>query len=211
MTDITRRIYTGMQVWPGDTPFSYELVSQISKGESVNVGKISSTTHLGTHLDAPWHYIDDGGKLETVPLSVLVGLCQMVDARGQEVLTAEFLQTVQLAERTLFYTGQPNDWQTFPQTFMHVLPEAAEYMASQGVALYGTDCPSVDTLNSKDLPGHKAFARAGIYILEGLALEGVPPGGYKLIALPMRMEGTDGSPVRAVLLQERREGWFGGI
>lgn len=204
MIDITRRIFPGLVVWPGDTPFSYQLVSQISKGDSVNVGKISSTTHLGTHLDAPWHYLDDGGKLDTVPLSALIGPCRVIDARGQSTLTTEFLQTVQLADRILVFTGQPNDWQTFPQTFMHVLPEAAAYMASQGVRLYGTDCPSVDTLNSKDLPGHKAFARAGVYILEGLALDGVPASDYELIALPLRIEGADASPVRAVLRQRRK-------
>lgn len=199
MTDITRRIYPGVPVWPGDTPFSYELVSQIANGDSVNVGKISGTTHLGTHLDAPWHYVEGGGKLETVPLSVLVGPCRVVDAKGQETLTAAFLRTVDLAERTLFYTGQPNDWPTFPHTFMHVLPEAAEYMAAQGVKLYGTDCPSVDPLTSKELPGHKAFARYGIYIVEGLALEGVVPGSYELICLPLRLEGAEASPVRAIL------------
>lgn len=199
MIDITRPIYPGVPVWPGDTPFSYQLVSQISGGDSVNVGKISGTVHLGTHLDAPWHYIDDGGKLETVPLPVLIGPCRVVDARGQIALTAEFLKTVQLAERTLFFTGQPNRWETFPLEYMHVLPESAAYMASQGVRLYGTDCPSVDTLNSKDLPGHKAFARAGVYIVEGLALQDVAPGDYELICLPLRLEGADGSPVRAML------------
>jgi arylformamidase len=123
----------------------------------------------------------------------------VVDARGQEALTADFLKTIQLAERTLFYTGQPSIWPSFPHTFMHVLPEAAAYMAAQGVRLYGTDAPSVDPLTSKDLPAHKAFAQAGVYILEGLALEGVAPGSYELICLPLRLEGTDAAPVRAVL------------
>jgi arylformamidase len=199
MIDITRRIYPGVPVWPGDTPYSYQLVWQISSGDSVNVGKISTTTHLGTHLDAPWHFLVDGARLDTVPLSALIGPCRVVDARGQNILTPEFLQTVRLAERTLLFTGQPNHWHTFPHTFMQVLPEAAAYMAGQGVRLYGTDCPSVDDLNSKDLPGHKAFARAGVHILEGLALDGVPAGEYELIALPLRIEGADASPVRAVL------------
>jgi len=199
MIDITRPIYPGVPVWPEDTPFSYELVSQMRNGYSVNVGKLTTTTHLGTHLDAPWHYVDDGGKLETVPLPALIGPCRVVDAGGQEALTTEFLKTVHLAERTLFYTGQPNAWARFPEVFMHVLPDATAYMAAQGVKLYGTDCPSVDPLRSKDLPGHKAFARAGIYILEGLALDGVVPGDYELICLPLRLEGADGSPVRAIL------------
>lgn len=199
MIDISRPILPGVPVWPGDTPFSYELVARIADGDSVNVGRITTTTHLGTHLDAPWHYVGDGGKLESVPLEVLIGPCRVVDARGQGPLTVEFLQTIQLAERTLFYSGQPNHWETFPLEFMHVLPEAAAYMAAQGVRLYGTDAPSVDPLTSKDLPAHKAFAQAGVYIVEGLALEGVAPGEYELICLPLRLEGTDAAPVRAVL------------
>lgn len=199
MIDITRPIYPGLPVWPGDTPYSYELVSRITEGKSVNVGRLTTTTHLGTHLDAPWHYVDDGGKLESVPLEVLVGPCRVVDARGQSALSVDFLQGVELAERILFYTGQPNTWSSFPHAFMHVLPEAVQYMAARGVRLYGTDGPSVDPLTSTDLPAHKAFAQAGLYILEGLALEGVTPGEYELIALPLRLEGADAAPVRAVL------------
>lgn len=82
---------------------------------------------------------------------------------------------------------------------MHVLPEAVQYMAAQDVRLYGTDGPSVDLLTCKGLPAHKSFARAGLYILEGLALEGVAPGEYELIALPLRLEGADTAPVGAVL------------
>lgn len=200
MIDITRNLYPGHPVWPGDTPFSYELVSRISQGDSVNVGKLTTTTHLGTHLDAPWHYVDDGEKLESVSLSVLLGPCRVVDARGQAELGVDFLQTLgPLAERTLFYTGQPATWQSFPQTYMHVHPAAVEYMAAQGVRLYGTDCPSVDPLTSKELPAHKTFARTGIYIIEGLALEGVEPGHYELIALPLPIQGAEASPIRAVL------------
>lgn len=199
LIDITRRIYPGVPVWPGDTPYRFELTAQISQGDSVNVGKIATTTHLGTHLDAPWHYVEAGGRLESVPLWVLVGPCRVVDARGQQALSVAFLQTVELAERTLFYTGQPNDWDAFPQKFTHVEPEVAVYLASRGVRLYGTDCPSVDPLTSKDLPAHKAFAGAGVYILEGLALDGVAVGAYELIALPLRLEGTDAAPVRAIL------------
>jgi len=199
MIDITRPIYPGVPVWPGDTPYCYELVSRIADGSSVNVGKLTTTTHLGTHLDAPWHYLDDGGKLETVPLEVLIGPCRVVDARGEAALTVDFLKTVRLAERTLFYTGQPNRWEAFPLEYTHVLPEAALYMASRGVRLYGTDAPSVDPLTSKDLPAHKAFAQAGVHIVEGLALEGVAAGEYELICLPLKLEGTDAAPVRAIL------------
>lgn len=199
MFDITRKLYSGHPVWPGDTPFSFELTWKMSEGSSVNVGKIISTTHLGTHLDAPWHYDAEGGRLETVPLSTLVGRCKVINAKGQNALTVEFLTTQTLAERTLFFTGQPNKWEIFPSEYMYVFPEAVEFMAAKGVKLYGTDCPSVDPLESKDLPGHKAFARAGIYIIEGLALGGVEPGNYELTALPLNLIGADAAPVRAIL------------
>ena len=199
MIDITRRLYRGHPVWPGDTPFTLEPVSKIAEGASVNVGKLTTTTHLGTHLDAPYHYLEEGGRLESIPLSVLIGPCRVVDARGPDELTRGFLQGVELAERTLFYTGQPDEWREFPTLFMSVHPDAVAYLAERGVRLFGTDCPSVDPLTSKDLPGHKAFARHGIHILEGLALGAVRPGEYELIALPLRLEGADASPVRAVL------------
>jgi len=200
MTDITRRIRNHHPVWPGDTPYSFELVSRIAQGDSVNIGKITTTTHLGTHLDAPYHYQESGGKLESVLLSTLIGPCRMVDARGQSVLDAPFIKSLgDLPERVLFYSGQPNDWDTFPKEFMSVSPAAAKALAAAGVKLFGTDAPSVDTLNSKDLPGHKAFAKAGIYIVEGLALAQVKPGDYGLIVLPLRLEGADASPVRAIL------------
>lgn len=200
MMDITRRLYAGHPVWPGDTPFSYELTWKMSEGASVNVGKIVATTHLGTHLDAPYHYDPQGERLEAVPLSILVGPCRVVDARGQAVLDEPFLRTLgDFPERVLFYTGQPGRWATFPPTFTHVSPAAAEYLAGQGVRLFGTDCPSVDPLESKTLEAHHAFKRGGVYLLEGLALEHVAPGLYELICLPLALEGADAAPARAVL------------
>lgn len=200
MWDITRRLYPGHPVWPGDTPFTYELTWKMAEGASVNVGKIESTTHLGTHLDAPYHYDPAGERLEAISLSVLVGPCRVVDAQGQAALDEPFLRTLgDLPERVLFYTGQPGRWKTFPETFTHVTPAAAAYLASRGVKLFGIDCPSVDPLDSKTLEAHHAFRRGQIYILEGLALEGVQPGTYELICLPLALEGADASPVRAIL------------
>lgn len=200
MTDITRRICEGHPVWPGDTPYCLEFTWKMAEGSSVNVGKLSTTTHLGTHLDAPYHYVENGGKLEAVPLSTLVGPCRVVDAQGKAVLDEDFVRGLgNLPERVLFYSGQPNDWKHFPEEFMHISPAAVGVLAGMGVKLFGTDAPSVDPLDSKDLPSHKAFARAGIYIVEGLALTNVEPGDYELIALPLRLEGADASPVRAIL------------
>lgn len=199
MMDITRPLYSGFPVWPGDTPFNYELSWKISEGSSVNVGKIVSTTHLGTHLDAPWHYLEEGERLEQIPLEALIGPCQVIDAREHPSIHLGLVKNLpKPLERVLFYTGQSNTWTHFPE-IIPVEPTAIEHMASLGIRLFGTDCPSVDPLDSKDLPAHTTFGKAGIYILEGLALADVPPGKYELIALPLNLQGADAAPLRAIL------------
>jgi arylformamidase len=87
----------------------------------------------------------------------------------------------------------------FPTQFVYPSPELADFMAEHGIVLFGSDAPSMDDMASKTLPGHKALRRHRIAILEGLLLTDVPDGTYELIALPLKIEGGDGSPVRAIL------------
>ena len=79
-----------------------------------------------------------------------------------------------------------------------------EHVAAAGIVLIGLDSPSFDRFDSKDLPVHNALYKAGIANLENLALAGVPPGRYELIALPLRLKGRDASPVRAILRPFRK-------
>ena len=78
-------------------------------------------------------------------------------------------------------------------------PGLPDWLADRGVRLIGVDLPSVDPLDSKTLDVHHALGRRGIIIVEGLWLADVPTGRYELIALPLRIVGADGSPMRAVL------------
>lgn len=200
MYDITRELYSGFPVWPGDTPFTYELTWKMSEGSSVNVGKLFGTTHLGTHLDAPYHYDPQGATLEQIPLEMLMGPCLLVDASSQPTLDTDWIASLpQLPMRVLFFTGQPNRWAVFPEEFVAFTAQAALLLGQKGVKLVGTDAPSVDPLTSKTLSAHHAFNQAGIYLLEGLALEGVPSGSYELLALPLKVLGADAAPVRALL------------
>lgn len=200
MHDITRPLTPGFPVWPGDTPFSYELTWKIAEGSTVNVGRISGTTHLGTHLDAPFHYHPEGATLEQIPLEVLIGPCQVLNLAGVTEVTVDLLEPyLPLPPRVLLYTGQPNQWTHFPEEFASINPLVADFLASQGVKLLGTDAPSVDPLTSKSLAAHLALYRANIYILEGLALAQVKPGDYQLIALPMHLVGAEAAPARVIL------------
>jgi arylformamidase len=198
MFDITRALTPGHPNWPGDTPFNLELVASIDQGSAVNVMALSTSTHSGTHLDAPFHYSAEGGHLGSVPLERLLGPAQVIDARsGMMPGLLEPFPT--LPERVLFFTGEPAHWEVFPEDFTPLPPVLIHALADRGVKLVGTDAPSVDALTSKELPAHKACLEHEVLILEGLNLQGVGEGVYDLICLPLNLPDADASPVRAIL------------
>lgn len=198
MFDITRALTPGHPNWPGDTPLTLELTADMHDGSTVNIMALTTSTHCGTHLDAPFHYSESGARLGGIPLELLIGPALVVDARhgvSPEALTAYG----DLPERVLFYTGEPPHWDAFPEDFAPLPPALIHALADRGVKLVGTDAPSVDTLTSKDLPGHKACLVREVMILEGLNLEGIAEGLYDLICLPLNLPDADASPVRAIL------------
>lgn len=206
--DISRALTPGHPNWPGDAPFAVTPVARMAQGDSVNTSQISTSTHTGTHVDAPWHYHDAGHRLEDVPLGVYVGPCLVLDVRGhsqekpENTVGPEVLDHLPKApERLLLYTGQPAHWDSFPEDFTALSPAFVHRAAELGVRLIGTDGPSVDPFTSKTLDAHAAFHQTGLYILEGLNLSGVTPGAYQLVCLPLPLVGTDGAPARAVLLE----------
>ena len=112
------------------------------------------------------------------------------------------LNAAVVAPRILFRTGSYPDPDQFNEDFCSLSPSLVEWLAGEGVRLVGIDTPSVDPCSSKDLPCHGMIAAHDMAILEGVVLEHVPDGIYTLIALPLRIEGADASPVRAVLLEK---------
>ena len=208
MIDITRQLRDGHPTWPGDAPLEIRVNGRIAEGSSVNVGSLSGSLHVGTHVDAPWHYDDDGVRLGGLDLDRWVGEALVVDVRGDAALvTAAALEAAVAAAgagappaRLLLRTGQSDDWgTTFPVDFRALDPGAVAWAAAHGARLLGTDAPSVDPLTSKDLPAHAACAAHDVAILEGLALARVAPGRYELLCLPLSLPEADGSPARALL------------
>ncbi len=197
MIDITRELAEGHPVWPGDSGYASSR-SAHRRGELGNVMRLTTTTHLGTHVDAPWHYARTGATLEAVGLDTLVGECLVIDADGEGAVPESVLPDEPLPPRVLLRTGQPERWRDFPD-FRPLSPDLVTALARRGVRLVGTDAPSVDALESKELPAHQACFRGGLVIVEGLELSRVAPGRYRLICLPLRMPHADASPVRAVL------------
>lgn len=200
--DISRRLTPGHPNWPGDPEFVVEPGARMARGDSVNTGTLHTSTHTGTHVDAPWHYDDAGIRLDAVPLEVYVGRCRVLHATGHALLPASVLDAFDLLpERLLLYTGQPEHWASFPADFTALSPEFVRRASALGVRLIGTDAPSVDPLTSKTLDGHHACRDTGTLILEGLNLAGVPEGEYGLVCLPLPLAGVDGAPARAILFE----------
>jgi arylformamidase len=201
--DISRRLEKGMAVWPGDTPYHLETVLDRQEGYAVNLTTLTLSAHTGSHADAPRHFTDDGLTMEQVDLRPYWGpaLVVTVSKEAGPLVPADFAAyDLRGAERLLVRTplqGLPND--QFPNTVPHPSPELADFLGELGILLYGTDTPSMDAIDSKELPGHNALLRNGIAILEGLDLSGAVDGRYELVALPLKIVGGDGSPVRAAL------------
>lgn len=201
--DISRTLKTGTAVWPGDTHYLLRQLLKIDAGDSVNLTTIKMSSHTGSHIDAPLHFSDAGASIDTLDLAVFWGNAQVVSVDKQDgpLNPNDFAgYDLSLAPRILVRSSASSlDQSIFPSAFVYPTPELADMMGELGIILYGTDAPSVDPEDSKALEGHKALNRNGIDILEWLDLGEAVDGIYELVALPLKIEGGDGSPVRAVL------------
>ena len=201
LIDISRPIYTGMPHWPGDTAAEFQLVATIPHGAAVNVGRLALSIHTGTHGDAPFHYNEAGAKIDEVPVGTYVGPTRVVDIRGHATVTTALLAAHDFSAtpRVLFKSDSWPDPAVFPPDWPLLAIDVPAWLGVRGVQLVGLDVPSIDHRDSKDLPLHHACDAAGLVILENLDLRAVAPGVYELIALPLKIRGGDGSPIRAVL------------
>ena len=197
--DITRAISPSLAVWPGDTPYSHRWVMRRAAGDSVNVSTLTMSAHTGTHADAPFHFDDAGALLADMPLDLYVGPARVVELELRAAVLPEHLAGLGPIERLLIKTpASLRHDDVWEEDFAYLTVETVALLVRLGVRLFGTDAPSVDHVHSTTLDAHNALHRAGIVILEGLALRDVPPGEYELIALPLKV-AVDGSPLRAVL------------
>jgi arylformamidase len=201
--DITPVITSRLGVWPGDTPASREVLLDIERGATVTLSTLRTTVHLGAHADAPSHYGTGAPAIEQRALDFYLGPCQVVHVRvqrGERVSPEMFAAAAGVrAPRVLIATGTFDNPEAWNADFGALSPELIDALHAAGVRLIGIDTPSVDLMDSKELPAHKRFLANDMAILEGLVLRDVPAGIYELIALPLPLAGFDASPVRAVL------------
>ena len=203
LIDISPVVSNRIAVFPMDTAFEREVLLDFGRGSHITLSRVRTTVHLGSHADAPIHYGEGGRTIDEQPLDLYVGPARLVrveGARGRGVTVADVAGKVPFGtERVLIATETYPDPETWNGDFASIDPALVGWLATRGVRLVAIDTPSVDQSTSKDLPAHRAFFEHDVSIIEGVRLAGVAEGEYELIALPLRIEGGDGSPLRAVL------------
>lgn len=207
--DITVPIQPGMPIYEGDPAVEIAAWSALAKGDSSNVSFLHFGAHTGTHVDAPAHFIKDAGRVDALPLEVLIGPARVVrvpDDLGE--IDPNFISGANLGgvERVLFHTRNSSFWsEGFRKDFTHLLPEAAEMLVGMGIKLVGTDYLSIEKFHSGHHRTHLALLSRNVVIVEGLNLSAVPAGDYELICLPLKIAAGagDGAPARVVLRNEQ--------
>jgi arylformamidase len=204
--DITLTLRARMPVYPGEPAPLLEPTTQMERGDSYNVSRLTISTHSGTHIDAPRHFLLGGASVDQISVDVLVGPALVVEMAVDQEITAAGLGAARIpagTERLLFKTRNSCllDDEIFRRDFVYLTLDAARWLVDRGVRLLGIDYFSVEQMDAQPNVVHQTLLGAGVVIVEAVDLRRVAPGPYFLACLPLKVEGADGSPVRAVLVE----------
>ena len=203
--DISVPIRSGGLVYPGNPEIDISLQQTVAKGASANVSNIRFGSHTGTHADAARHFFDDGQPVDMIPLdrligpALLIGFSDSVRSVGAADLREHDLKNhkrVLLRTRNSAFLSQKD----FVTDYTYLAPDGAQYLVDKGVELVGIDYLSIEQFHSGHHRTHRTLLERSVVIVEGLDLSVPAPGEYEFICLPLRIEGCDGAPARAVLI-----------
>ena len=189
--DISQEVLSS-KVFPGDPVPVTEQIKSIKNGDICNLTTISMCARNGTHMDAPFHFIDGGKTIDQISPEVFVGDCYVMrhdgDVSAEDAQRIMELAKAAGADRRILISGKAT-----------VTEEAAEVFAQEQILLIGNESQTVGP-ESSPVKVHMILLGAGVVLLEGLVLDKVPDGKYLLSAAPLNFKGSDGSPCRAVLI-----------
>ena len=198
--DVTMPIYTGMPVYK-NKPEKQPSVETVTNGY-VTESRLNIDVHTGTHVDAPLHMVVDGETIETLALDKLVGPCKVFDMthiedriKKEDVVNLD----IQRDDFILFKTKNSYD-EEFNFDFIFVAECAAKHLAEIGVSGIGVDALGIER-SQEGHPTHKTLFGNSVIIIEGLRLKEVEQGSYTMVAAPLKLQGTDASPARIILLE----------
>jgi arylformamidase len=203
--DISVPIRSGGLVYPGNPEIDIALQQAVAKGAGANVSTIRFGSHTGTHVDASRHFFDDGQTVDKIPLERLIGPALLLgfsddvrsvgaaELRGQDI---KGQTRILLRTRNSALLSQKD----FVKDYTYLAPDGAQYLVDQGVELVGIDYLSIEQFHSGHHLTHRTLLERSVVIVEGLDLSVPPPGKCQFMCLPLRIEGCDGAPARAVLI-----------
>ena len=203
LLDVSVPLRQGLPTYPNNPPFELQPVQRIADGGTANVSRLVMGTHTGTHVDAPFHFFDEGIGVDELPLELLMGRARVVEITNRGGIRAEDLEQAGLREdlRVLFKTSNSALWNsdTFHEDYVHIADSGARYLVEQGVKVVGVDYLSVEQFKTPGAPAHRTLLSNGVIIIEGLNLAEAEPGMYEMYCLPLPVTGGDGAPARVIL------------
>lgn len=204
--DVSMPIHTAMPVYKDreENRPRLEVIRDFTQGAFET--RLHLYMHTGTHMDAPYHFVSDGGKIDAVPLEGVIRSCRVVDLTHVEgEITPQALEAKGIQPDEFILLKTKNSFQDgWVPDFVFVGADGARYLVERKVKGVGIDALSIE----RDQPGHPThhlLLRAGIVIIEGLRLADVGEGTYVLIAAPLPVVGAEAAPLRVVLLEGRLE------
>jgi len=207
--DVSIPIRPDMHVWPGIDPPESKLIFSHANGDGADVTQFSMVVHTGTHVDAPRHFIADGGKVKDMNLEDMVGPAYVGYLPDVDIITAADLEQLPIpagCERLLLKTKNSQIWQKglegFQMKYVYLSHDASSWIVDHGIRLVGVDYLSVDEVETTDSIAHLTILGSGVVIIEGVVLTDVEPGEYQLYCLPLKLENAEGSPARVILVDE---------
>jgi arylformamidase len=202
--DISATISDGMTRWPDDPPVQVSKAETIGvNGAEANVTQISTTAHVGTHIDAPLHFFEGGMDVASVPLEKLVGKTKVFHIQNAKEISLKEIRDFDIAagDRVLFRTGNSEiEWEHLPfiEDYVYLATDAAKYLAEQKINCVGIDYLSLGN-KANDSEVHRLILGSGIIIIEGLKLKDIDPGDYEMVCLPLKIKHSDGGPSRVII------------
>jgi arylformamidase len=200
--DVTVPLAAGMTAYPGDPAFAVEPLQKLGEAPYA-LSRLTMTTHAGTHVDAPAHFVPGGATVDQLPLEILTGKARVVEVLARERIDREDLEKLDLRDdlRVLLKTRMSGQLHrsAYQEDHVYVSHDAAVYLVQAGIKLVGFDYLSIDRFGSTEFAAHQALLGRGVIVVEGLDLSEVEPGEYEMACLPLRLAGGDGAPARVVL------------
>ena len=205
--DISLTISNDLPIWPGDPELHLQRISDVNNGDYATLSRLECCVHLGTHIDAPVHFVRGGTGIDSLDLHTLIGPCCVIHLPNVDVITADALRAAPIPPGTtrLLCRSRNSIWwergdNQFHTDFVGIDVSGAEWLVAQGIRLIGVDYLSVAPYN-ESAPVHEVLLGAGVIPVEGLNLAGIEAGQYQLVCLPLKILDCDGAPARAVLIR----------